>query len=85
MSAAPLVTMLGRLHQLANADRTLAVPDAELLRRFLRARDPDAFAALVGRHAPLVWRVCRRVLGAADGAEDAFQATFLVLARRAAA
>jgi RNA polymerase sigma factor (sigma-70 family) len=58
--------------------------DEELLKRFANLRDEDAFTVLVGRHGPMVWGACRRVLGEGPDAEDAFQITFLTLTRWAA-
>src|SRR4051812_34343041 len=63
-----------------------ALTDGQLVERFLRLDGPDreeAFAALVMRHGPAVQGVCRRMLGALPEADDAFQAVFLVLARKA--
>lgn len=65
------------------AGLTASLGDAQLLERFAAGRDGPAFEALVERHGPMVLRACRSVLRDAHDADDAFQATFLVLARRA--
>src|SRR6184192_1818135 len=58
--------------------------DDELLNRFFKEREDAAFAVLVERYGPLVYGVCRRILNDSNDAEDAFQATFLVLVRKGA-
>src|SRR5689334_25252263 len=57
--------------------------DAELLGRYARERDEEAFALLLRRHGPMVLGVCRRALGPSPDADDAFQATFIALSRNA--
>src|SRR5437868_792614 len=57
--------------------------DAQLLDAFITGREEAAFAELLRRHGPMVLAVCRRVLGNSHDAEDAFQATFLILIRKA--
>jgi RNA polymerase sigma factor (sigma-70 family) len=83
MVSAQLGTALRHLCGLAAARGTEALSDNELLRRFCAGREEAAFAALMQRHGRLVWGVCRDVLRCEQDAEDAFQATFLVLARQA--
>jgi RNA polymerase sigma factor (sigma-70 family) len=66
-------------------DRGVGLPDAELLARWVASRDEAAFELLLHRHASLVLGVCRRMLNDPQDVEDAFQATFLLLLRKAAA
>lgn len=85
VTGGPQTSLLGYLHRLAAPAEALGLPDEELLRRFIQKRDESAFTALVRRHGPMVLAACRRLLARGHDVEDAFQATFLVLARRAAA
>jgi RNA polymerase sigma factor (sigma-70 family) len=75
---------LRHLRTLAAVATAAAHSDGELLGRFAETHDEAAFTALMERHGPMVLRVCRRILGHAQDAEDACQATFLVLVRKAA-
>jgi RNA polymerase sigma factor (sigma-70 family) len=84
MANAQLTATLRHLRALTAAHHHAERTDRELLHDFLERRDQSAFAALVNRHGPLVLGVCRRELGSREDAEDAFQATFLLLARKAA-
>ncbi|HVK15310.1 MAG TPA: sigma-70 family RNA polymerase sigma factor, partial [Fimbriiglobus sp.] len=84
MAAGPLPPMDFLRHlRAAVSGSAPAVSDAELIDRFSRDRDEAAFELLVWRHGRLVWGVCRRVARDRHAAEDAFQATFLALARHA--
>jgi RNA polymerase sigma factor (sigma-70 family) len=78
-----LATIVRHLRRLSISTAGASSPDAQLWARFVERRDEAAFEEIVRRHGPLVWALCRSRLQAADAA-DAFQATFVVLARRAA-
>jgi RNA polymerase sigma factor (sigma-70 family) len=78
-------TLSGQLRQLLGRHGADEQTDGHLLGRFVRQQDERAFTTLMLRHGPLVLRVCRRLLANAQDAEDAFQATFLVLVRKARA
>ena len=84
MAAGQLTTILRQLQQLLGERTAQDGSDRHLLERFIANRDEAAFAALLERHGRLVLSVCRSVLRQEQDAEDAFQATFLVLARMAA-
>jgi RNA polymerase sigma factor (sigma-70 family) len=74
---------LREIHQLFAAGTVVGLSDDDLLAQFAVRRDEAAFAALLARHGPMVLSVCRRRLRNSRDAEDAFQATFLVLIRKA--
>jgi RNA polymerase sigma factor (sigma-70 family) len=84
MSSSALAAGLRHLRGKLAAQQPSSDSDEQLLHAFTSRRDDNAFAALVRRHGPMVLHVCRRVLGHEQDAEDAFQATFLVLAQNVA-
>jgi RNA polymerase sigma factor (sigma-70 family) len=84
MPQGPLESVLHYLRHVAELKASRDLSDAELLRRFSTQRDEASFTLLVQRHGPMVLGVCRRVLGDLHDAEDAFQATFLLLSSKSA-
>jgi polysaccharide export outer membrane protein len=84
MAIGQLNRIVGHLRRAALLHESGGMTDGQLLDYFLVRRDESAFAALVRRHGPMVLGVCQRVLDSRHDAEDAFQATFLVLVRKGA-
>jgi RNA polymerase sigma factor (sigma-70 family) len=84
MATSPMSKVVQQLRRTALVRDDGGQTDGQLLECFIARRDEDAFEALVRRHGPMVLGVCRRVVGSVHDAEDAFQATFLVLVRKAA-
>jgi RNA polymerase sigma factor (sigma-70 family) len=84
MATSALGTVLHNLRRSALVHEEAGLTDGELLECFITRRDEAAFEALLRRHGPMVLAVCRRILRNEADAEDAFQATFLVLVRKAA-
>src|SRR5262245_41475927 len=83
MAAVRKEAVLPFLRKLVVRDQFARLPDSKLLDRFVESHDQEAFAAIVRRHGPMVLRVCLQVLDNEHDAEDAFQATFLILSRKA--
>jgi len=83
MTNGPMARACRCIRKLVECSAIVDLNDRQLLERFAVRKDEAAFAQLVRRHGPMVLRVCRRVLRNRHDAEDAFQATFLVLARKA--
>src|SRR5437667_11753752 len=83
MASRSLHTVLRHLRRFVADPANEAITDGQLLERFTRHFDEEAFATLVRRHGGMVLGVCRRLLGHGPDAVDVFQAAFFVLARRA--
>ena len=82
MATSQLGRVVEQLRRAVRGEDRPDLTDGQMLERFLTRRDEAAFAALLKRHGPMVWGVCRRILRSYPDAEDAFQATFLVLVRK---
>src|SRR5258708_88027 len=76
-------SVLGQLRSLFGAGSLAGVSECRLLERFVAEQDEAAFEAILSRHGPMVLGVCRRALDDPCDVEDAFQATFLVLVKKA--
>src|SRR5690349_2152081 len=85
MGSGQLSSVVRHIRKLAGGRAAGALTDGQLLERFLHGQDETAFETILQRHGPMVLGVCRRVLGNTHDAEDAFQATFLVLVCKASA
>src|SRR5438876_1019811 len=83
MAKRPLEGILRHMRRVFSAKQTAKLSDRQLLEHFLSNGDDIAFSALVQRHGPMVLGVCQSVLRHEQDAQDAYQATFLVLARKA--
>src|SRR5262245_51968870 len=84
MASRAFSSVLRHLHRAVGGQNAPEQGDGQLLERFITGHDQAALDAIIGRHGRLVWGVCQRLLHDPHDAEDAFQATFLVLIRKAA-
>src|SRR5262245_27907248 len=83
MGTRPLPDLVARVRRAASRDAHAGVPDSDVVARWVDKGDEAAFELLVWRHGPMVLGTCRRILGRTPDADDAFQATFLTLIRKA--
>jgi RNA polymerase sigma factor (sigma-70 family) len=83
MASGQIGAIVRQVHRLFDRGSVAGLSEGQLLERFVARGDEEAFAALVARYGPMVLGVCRRLLDDSNDVDDAFQATFLVLVRRA--